>query len=106
MGPLRVEVVDIGLKNAPQVVLTPNQEPIQTLAADRSDKALTHRIGTWSLEWGRNHVDVCARRHCGKAEPIFIVIIADKVFWTLAKRRGLAQLLRPQASLGCRVTPT
>lgn len=73
--------------------LVPNQEPVQTLAADRTDEPFANGIGTRGLKRGGDDIDPSTRRDIGKVDAVLIIIIADQMLGALTEGRHVAQLL-------------
>ena len=57
MGSCLIEVGDIGLEDAGELLLMQDEQVIEALTTHAPQEALTVRIGAWSMEWRLQHLD-------------------------------------------------
>ncbi len=79
MRPGSIEVLDIGVKDAIQLLLLQDEQVIETLSSDTSQKAFTDRIGAWCVIRRGEHLD--AARVCDSSETgsKLAVMITDEI---------------------------
>src|SRR5258706_11243113 len=93
MGSTSIEILDIGLQQAKQMAFIADEQMIQTLAANATDKSFTDRVGARGTKRCFDDVNLGTSGYCGKVLTVFLVIIADQRLGTLPERGGFAQLL-------------
>ena len=52
-----IEVGNIGLEDAGELLLVQNEQVIETFTTRTSQKAFTVGVGAWSMEWRLQHLD-------------------------------------------------
>ena len=71
-----VEVPGVLVQDGPQVCLAHDQNPIQTLAAQAADQALTDGVRTWRANRRSEEGDPGPRRDRVEAGTVFRIIVA------------------------------
>jgi hypothetical protein len=94
MGTGPIEVGNIGLEDAGELLLMKDQQVIEALTAHAPQKALTVRVGTWRVDRCPQELDPTSARHLHKARAALRIIIADQESRRLPEWRGFPQLLR------------
>src|SRR5690242_20306171 len=88
-----VEVGDIGIEHALELLLLNNQQMIQAFLSDAPQEALADRIGSWSVIRRFENLDTTCPRHPSRAGTKFAVVITNQVLWCLPIRGSFSQLL-------------
>ena len=57
MGTCVIEVRDIAVEDATELLLVQKEQVIETLTPYASQETLTARVGAWSAEWRLEHLD-------------------------------------------------
>ena len=93
MWPGSIEVLNIGMKDAVQLLLVKDEQVIETLSSYTSQKAFTDRIGAWCVIRRDEHLD--AARVCDSSETgsKLAVMITDEILRRLPIGSCLPQLL-------------
>lgn len=99
MRTLRVEIADVLVHDATQVLLAENEYVIKAFTANAADESLAEGVRT--RRTNRRAEDFNLGRDVRKVFPVFPVIIADQILWAHAKRCCFAPLLRDPGIRGC-----
>ena len=94
MGAGLVEIENILLEEAMELLLMQDQEVIQAFSSHTPQKTFTDRIRLGSSIRCSKYLDPSGCGHARKTQPKFPVIIPDEVFGCLPIRRRFSQLLR------------
>ena len=94
MGAGLVEIENILIKEAMELLLMQDQEVIQAFSSHASQKAFADSIGLWSSVGCAKHFDATCGRHTRKIRPEFAVIIPQQIAWGLPIWSCFSQLLR------------
>ena len=93
MRPCLVEVHDIGIEHALELLLLKNQQMVQAFLSNAPQEPLTDGIGSWRMIGGFEQLDVTCLRHTGKARPEFAIVITNEIFRSLTIGSRFSQLL-------------
>ena len=88
-----IEVDDIGLEEAVELLLMQDQEMIQAFSSHASQKAFTDSIRLGSSIRRSKHLNPTCSGHSSKNPPKFLIIISDQLFGCLPKWSRFSQLL-------------
>jgi hypothetical protein len=88
-----VEIGDIAIEHALELLLMQNQQMIETLLPDAPQEAFTDRIGSRCMIRCFENLDVTCPRHSRKARPKFAIVITYQILGCLPIGRGFSQLL-------------
>ena len=88
-----IEVDDIGLEEAVELLLMQDQEVIQTFSSHASQKTFTDSIRLGSSIRRSKHRDPTCSGYSRTNPPKFLVIIPDEIFWGLSIQSRFSQLL-------------
>ena len=96
MGSCVVEVADVFPERAAQMGLTQDQDVIRALSTQAAQEALADGAYHWYVGPGRSvgraqYLYTCRDPCEGRA--VLGVVVADEVWWSLAKRSCIAELL-------------
>ena len=93
MWPGSIEILDISVKDTVQLLFLQDEQVIETLSSDTSQKAFTDRIGTWCVIRRDEHLD--AARVCNSSETgsKLAVMITNEILRRLPIGSCLPQLL-------------
>src|SRR5215471_317352 len=93
MWPSLVEVLDIGIKYAVELLLMQRQHVIQALTTHTSQKSLTDRIGPRSVVRRFKHLNSAGCGHTSERGTKLAITIVNEVLRSGAVGGGLPQLL-------------
>jgi len=94
MRPCLVEIGDVRLEDALELLLLKDQQVVQTCLPHTPQKTLADGIGSWGMNGGFEHTDATRGRHAGKARPEFAVVITKQILRCLPIGRRFPKLLR------------
>src|SRR5258706_8108147 len=94
MGSGLIEIHNIRFEQPRELLLMQNEEVIQTFSPHALQKTFTDSICLRSSIRRSKHLDATDGCHSCKIRAEFLVIIPDKVFWSLPIRSRFPQLLR------------
>ena len=86
MGSRLVEVGDIAIEHALELLLMQDQQVVQAFLPHTPQEALADRIGAWGRNRRREQLDATGRRHLSKARPEFAIIITYQILGSLSVR--------------------
>jgi hypothetical protein len=88
-----IEVDDIGLEEAVELLLMKDQEMIQAFSSHASQKSSQTAFARARSIRHSKHLDPTGSGHSRKNPPKFLVIIPDEICWGLSIRSRFSQLL-------------
>jgi actin-like ATPase involved in cell morphogenesis len=91
MRPGSVEVVQIRVEHAVELLLMQDEQMIEALTPDTAEEPLTNGIRARGIIRSCKNLDVTRLRHPSEAHPKLVVIITDEVLRSLAIGGGLPQ---------------
>ncbi len=94
MGSSLVEVGDIGIEHALELLLLKDQQVVQAFLSHTSQEALADRIGSRSVIGRLEKLDATGRRHSEETGSKLAVVITNQVLRHLPIRSRFPQLLR------------
>jgi hypothetical protein len=80
MGSCLVEVGDIAIEHALELLLMEDQQVVEAFLPYTSQEALADRIGSGCMIRCFENLDVTCPRHSCKARPEFAIVITDQIF--------------------------
>ena len=93
MRPSVVEVLDIGIKYAVELLLMKNEHVIKALSTHTSKKPFTDGIRSRGVIRCSENLDITSFRNSRETHPKLAIIITDEVLRSRAIGGGLPQLL-------------
>jgi hypothetical protein len=93
MRPGLVEVMDICVEYALELLLMQDEQVIETLTPHTAQKPFTDGIRSWSLIRGFENLDPTRLCNPSEARPKLAIVLPKKVFRPLSIRRGFPKLL-------------
>ncbi len=93
MWPGSVEVLNVGVEHAVELLLLEDEQVIETLAAYTAEKAFTDGIGSRGFIRCCENLNATRLRNPREACPKLAIVITDEVLRPLAIGGGLPQLL-------------
>jgi hypothetical protein len=100
MRPSMVEVLDIGVKYAVELLLLQDEHVIKALSTHTSQKPFTDGIRSRSLIWYPEYLDVTCFCNPREAYPKLAVIITDEILRLYTKGGSFPKLLRSPSVSG------
>ena len=88
-----VEVGDIGLEHALELLLLKDQQVVQAFLPHAPQKAFADGIGSWRVNRRLEKFDATGHRHARKAGPKLAIVITDQILGCLPIGGGFTQLL-------------
>jgi hypothetical protein len=86
-----VEVLNIGVEHAVELLLLQNEQMIEALTPHAFSEAFTGRIRSRGVIRDGEHLDLTRVRHSGEVQPKRAIVVTDEILWPLAKGGGFAQ---------------
>ncbi len=93
MRPCTIEVGDIPIEHALELLLVEDQEVVEAFLSDTPQEAFADRIGSGSVRGGVEKLNRTCCRHTSEARPKFAVVITNQILRSLPKRGGFSKLL-------------
>jgi hypothetical protein len=93
MWPGSIEVLNIGTKDAVQLLLLKDEQVIETLSTHAAQKPFTDRIGSWRMSGRFEHLDAAGCGHASETGSKLAITITDEILRRLSIRSRLPQLL-------------
>ncbi len=93
MWPGSIEVLNVGVEHAVELLLMEDEQVIETLASHTSEKPFTDGIGSRGVIRCCEHLDATRLRNSREAHSKLAIIITDEVLRPLAIGGGLPKLL-------------
>src|SRR5690348_11458052 len=90
-----IEVQNIGLEEAGEVLLMEDQEVIQAFSPHASQKTLTDSICSWRTIRRSKHLDAARCCYARKIRAEFAISIPNQIFWRLSIRSHLPERYAP-----------
>ena len=94
MGSCPIEVGDIGIEHALELLLIQDQQVVQAFLSDAPQKAFANGIGSGSVTRGLEKLDATGRCHSAETGSILAVVITDQILGCLPIRGRFPELLR------------
>src|SRR5262249_48083670 len=94
MRPGSVEVVDIGIEHALELLLMEDEQMIEALTSHTAQEALTDGIRARGVIRRFENLDSAGGGHTRKTGSKFAITIANEILWSLSISGCLSQLLR------------
>src|SRR5260221_431490 len=89
-----IEVIDIGVEHALELLLAEDEQMVQAFLPHTSQEALADGVGSWCMNRRLEQLDVTGRRHPEETGSKLAVVITDEILRCLPKRGCFPKLLR------------
>ncbi len=93
MRPCLVEVRDVRIEHALELLLLKDQQVVEAFLPDAPQEAFTDSIGSRCMIRCFENLDVTCPRHSRKARPKFGIVIPNQVLWRLSIGSRFPELL-------------
>ncbi len=81
-----VEVGDIAMEHALELLLAEDQQVVQAFLSDAPQIAFADGIGSWCMNGDFEHLNPTGGRHASKARPKLAIVITNQILGPVSRK--------------------